>query len=68
MWAVLMRCQVVFDAGSRQRGISDHDGPAGGDGVRHRGPETTAVWSDRQKPGEQKSPQTAAKEVRKEMA
>lgn len=43
MWAVVMRCQVVFDAGSRQRGISDHDGPAGGDGVCHRGPETTAV-------------------------
>lgn len=58
-----MLYQVIFDAGSRQRGISDHDGPAGGDGVRDRRPETTAMWSDRQKLGEQKSSQTAAKEV-----
>lgn len=62
---VLMPFQVIFDAWSRQRGISDHDGPARGDGVRHRGPETAAVWPDRQKLGEQKPPQAAAPEVRK---
>ena len=59
-----MRFQVVFHAGPRQRGVSDHDGPAGGDGVRHRGPEAAAVRPDRQKPGEQKPPEAAAQEVR----
>lgn len=40
---VTMLYQVVFDAGPRQCGVSDHDGPAGGDGVRHRGLEAAAV-------------------------
>lgn len=56
--------QVILNAGPRQRGVSDHDCAAGGDGVRHRRPEAAAVWPDRQKPGEQKPPQTAAQEVR----
>lgn len=60
-----MYFQVIFDAGPRQCGISDHDGPAGGDGVRHRGLETAAVRPHRQKPGEQKPSQAAAQEVRK---
>lgn len=46
--------QVLFNAGPRQRRIAHHDRPAGGDGVRHRRPETAAVRPDRQKPGEQK--------------
>ncbi|XP_044066590.1 plexin-A1-like isoform X3 [Siniperca chuatsi] len=54
--------EVIFNAGPRQCGISDHDGPAGGDGVCHRSPETVAVRPDRQKPGEQKPSQTAAQE------
>lgn len=56
--------QVIFNAGPRQRGVSDHDGPAGGNGVRHRSPETAAVRPDRQKPGEQEPSQAAAQEVR----
>lgn len=62
---VSMYFQVIFDAGPRQCGISDHDGPAGGDGVRHRGLETAAVRPHREKPGEQKPSQAAAQEVRK---
>lgn len=58
------RFQVLLDAGQRQRGVSDHDGPAGGDGVRHRGAEAAAVRPDRPKPGEQKPSQAAAQEVR----
>lgn len=56
--------QVIFNAGQRQCSISDHDSPAGGDGVRHWSPETAVVRPDRQKPGEQKPPQTAAPKVR----
>lgn len=59
-----MRFQVIFYEGQRQRGVSDHDGPTGGDGVRHRCPQTAALRPDRQKPGEQKPSQTAAQEVR----
>lgn len=47
-----MYFQVIFNAGPRQCGISDHDSSAGGDGVRYRSPETAAVRPDRQKPGE----------------
>lgn len=57
--------QVVLHAGPRQRGVSDHDGPAGGDGVRHGGPEAAAVRPDRQEPGEQEPSQAAAQEVRR---
>lgn len=60
-----MCLQVIFNAGPRQCGVSDHDGPAGGDGVRHRSPEAAAVGPDRQKPGEQEPSQTAAQEVRR---
>lgn len=56
--------QVIFNAGQRQRGVSDHDSPAGGNGVCHRSPETAAVRPDRQKLGEQKPSQAAAQEVR----
>lgn len=38
--------QVFFNAGQRQCGVSDHDGPAGGDGVRHRSPEAAALRPD----------------------
>lgn len=62
---VSMHFQVIFNAGPRQCGISDHDGLAGGDGVRHRGLETAALRPNRQKPGEQEPSQTAAEEVRK---
>lgn len=58
--------QVLFDARPRQRGVTDHDGPAGGDGVRHRGPETAAVRPDRQEPGKQEPSQAAAAEVSEE--
>lgn len=61
---ILIHVQVVLNAGPRKRGVSDHDSPAGGDGVRHRSPETAAVRPDRQKPGEQKPSETAAPEVR----
>lgn len=60
-----MCLQVIFNAGPRQCGVSDHDGPAGGDGIRHRSPEAAAVGPDRQKPGEQEPSQTAAQEVRR---
>lgn len=62
---VSMHFQVIFNAGPRQCGISDHDSPAGGDGVRHRGLETAALRPNRPKPGEQKPSQAAAEEVRK---
>lgn len=60
-----MSIQVVLHAGPRQCGVSDYDGPAGGDGVRHRSLKTAAVRLNRQKPGKQKPSQTAAQEVRR---
>lgn len=58
--------QVLFNAWPRQRGLADHDGPAGGDGVRHGGPEAATVRPDRQEPGEQEPSQAAAAEVSEE--
>lgn len=54
---------LLLHARPRQRGLPHHDCSAGGDGVRHRCPQTAPVWPHRQKPGEQEPPEAFTQEV-----